>query len=257
MGIKSLIAATATVAVLALGGTQPAGAAGEAVALPKQDWSFNGIFGTIDRAAAQRGLQVYREVCATCHSLDYIAFRNLTDLGYSEDEVKAIAAEYEVQDGPDDEGEMFFRPGTPADRFPAPFANEKAARASNGGAYPPDLSLIVDARAGFEDYIYGVLTGYEEAPADVTLMAGMSYNKYFPGHQIAMAQPLYEDGVTYADGTKASVEQMAKDVTTFLAWAAEPNMEARKQTGIAVILFLIVLSGLFYASKRKIWANVH
>lgn len=257
MGIKSLIAATATVAVLALGGTQPANAAGEAVALPKQDWSFNGIFGTFDRAAAQRGLQVYREVCATCHSLDYIAFRNLTDLGYSEDEVKAIAAEYEVQDGPNDEGEMFARPGTPADRFPAPFANEKAARASNGGAYPPDLSLIVDARAGFEDYVYGVLVGYEEAPAGVTMMAGMNYNKYFPGHQIAMAQPLYEDGVTYADGTKASIEQMAKDVTTFLAWASEPNMEGRKQTGIAVILFLIVLSGLFYASKRKIWADVH
>jgi ubiquinol-cytochrome c reductase cytochrome c1 subunit len=257
MGIKSLIAATATVAVLALGGTQPANAAGEAVALAKQDWSFNGIFGTVDRAAAQRGLQVYREVCATCHSLDYIAFRNLTDLGYSEDEVKAIAAEYEVQDGPNDEGEMFTRPGTPADRFPAPFPNEKAARASNGGAYPPDLSLIVDARAGFEDYVYGVLIGYEEAPAGVTMMAGMNYNKYFPGHQIAMAQPLYEDGVTYADGTKASIDQMATDVTTFLAWAAEPNMETRKRTGIAVILFLIVLSGLFYASKRKIWADVH
>ncbi|WP_193183508.1 cytochrome c1 [Nisaea sediminum] len=257
MGIKSLIAATATVAVLALGGAQPANAAGEAVVLPKQDWSFNGIFGTLDRAAAQRGLQVYREVCSTCHSLDYIAFRNLTDLGYSEDEVKAIAAQYEVQDGPNDEGEMYTRPGTPADRFPAPFANENAARASNGGALPPDLSLIVDARAGFEDYVYGVLTGYEEVPAGVTLMAGMNYNKYFPGHQIAMAQPLYADGVTYADGTKASVEQMAKDVTTFLAWASEPNMETRKQTGIAVILFLIVLSGLFYASKRKIWADVH
>ena len=256
MGMKSLIAATAAFAALAMNG--PAvHAAGDAVQLEKQEWSFSGLFGTFDRAAAQRGLQVYREVCATCHSLDYIAFRNLADLGYSEAEVKAIAAEYEVVDGPNDEGEMFTRAGTPSDRFVAPFPNEQAARAGNGGAYPPDLSLIVEARAGFEDYIYGVLTGYGEAPEGVQIAEGMHYNKVFPGHQIAMGQPLYEDGVTYADGTKASVEQMSKDVTTFLTWAAEPNMEERKRTGVAVILFLIVASGLFYASKRKIWANVH
>lgn len=256
MGMKSLIAATALFTALSMGG-QAAHAAGDPIHLEKQDWSFSGLFGTFDRAAAQRGLQVYREVCATCHSLDYISFRNLADLGYSEEEVKAIAAEYEVVDGPNDDGEMFTRPGTPADHFVAPFANDNAARASNGGALPPDLSLIVEARAGFEDYLYGLLTGYGEAPEGVTVSEGMSYNKSFPGFQIAMAQPLYEDGVTYADGTKASVEQMARDVTTFLAWASEPNMEERKRTGVAVILFLIVASGLFYASKRKIWADVH
>lgn len=257
MRIKSLIAATAAFASLTLGG-HSAQAAGDAIAIPSQDWSFSGIFGTFDRASAQRGLQVYREVCASCHSLDYIAFRNLADLGYSEAEIKAIAAEYEVEDGPDDEGEMFMRPGTPADRFVAPFANENAARASNNGAYPPDLSLIVEARAGFEDYLYALLTGYqEEPPAGVELMEGMYYNDYFSGHQIAMAPPLYEDGVEYADGTKASIAQQAKDVTTFLTWASEPMLEERKQTGVAVILFLIVASGLFYASKRKIWADVH
>tara|TARA_E500000318_G_scaffold105552_1_gene112574 strand:- start:305 stop:1075 length:771 start_codon:yes stop_codon:yes gene_type:complete len=256
MGMKSLIAATALFTALSMGG-QTAHAAGDAIHLEKQDWSFSGLFGTFDRGAAQRGLQVYREVCSTCHSLDFIAFRNLADLGYSEAEVKAIAAEYEVVDGPNDEGEMFTRAGTPSDRFVAPFANDNAARASNGGALPPDLSLIVEARAGFEDYIYALLTGYGETPEGVHVAEGMSYNKAFPGHQIAMAQPLYEDGVTYSDGTTASVDQMARDVTTFLTWAAEPNLEARKRTGVAVILFLIVASGLFYASKRKIWASVH
>lgn len=256
MGMKSLIAATVAFAALAMNGPA-AHASGEAIHLEKQDWSFSGLFGTFDRAAAQRGLQVYREVCSTCHSLNFISFRNLADLGYSEEEVKAIAAEYEVVDGPNDDGEMFTRAGTPSDRFVPPFPNDKAARAGNGGALPPDLSLIVEARAGFEDYVYGVLTGYGEAPEGVHVADGMHYNKAFPGHQIAMGQPLYEDGVTYSDGTKASIEQMAKDVTTFLTWASEPNLEARKRTGVAVILFLIVASGLFYASKRKIWANVH
>lgn len=256
MRMKSLIAATVAFAALAMNAPS-ANAAGEAIDLEKQDWSFSGLFGTFDRAAAQRGLQVYREVCSTCHSLNYIAFRNLADLGYSEDEVKAIAAEYDVVDGPNDEGEMFTRPGTPADHFVAPFDNDNAARAGNGGALPPDLSLIVEARAGFEDYIYGLLVGYAEAPEGVTVADGMHYNKAFPGHQIAMGQPLYEDSVTYSDGTTASIEQMSKDVTTFLTWASEPNLEARKRTGVAVILFLIVASGLFYASKRKIWADVH
>lgn len=256
MRMRSLIAATALFAALSIGGPA-AHAAGDPIHLEKQDWSFSGLFGTFDRASVQRGLQVYREVCASCHSLDYISFRNLADIGYSEAEVKAIAAQYDVVDGPNDEGEMFTRPGTPADRFVAPFANDNAARASNGGALPPDLSLIVEARAGFEDYIYGLLTGYGEAPEGETVAEGMSYNKVFPGFQIAMAQPLYEDGVTYADGTKASVDQMARDVTAFLTWASEPNLEERKRTGVAVILFLIVASGLFYASKRKIWADVH
>lgn len=256
MGMKSFIAATAAAAALVIG-SHGAMAAGGETHLEKQEWHHSGLFGTFDRAAAQRGLQVYREVCATCHSLNFIAFRNLADLGYSEDEIKAIASEYDVTDGPNDEGEMFTRPGTAADHFVAPFPNDNAARAANGGALPPDLSLIVEARAGFEDYVYSVLVGYGKAPADVHIGDGMHYNKAFPGHQIGMPQPLYDDGVTYADGTKATIHQMAHDVTVFLTWAAEPNLETRKRTGIAVILFVIVMTGLFYASKRKIWADVH
>ena len=256
MLLKSLIAATVAFAALSMNSPQ-ASAAGEPIHLEKQDWSFSGLFGTFDRAAAQRGLQVYREVCATCHSLNFIAFRNLAELGYSGDEVKAIAAEYEVVDGPNDDGEMFTRPGIPSDYFVAPYPNDNAARASNGGALPPDLSLMVEARAGFEDYMYGLLVGYTEPPEGMEISEGMHYNKVYPGHQIAMGQPLYEDSVTYSDGTSASIDQMARDVTTFLTWASEPNLETRKRAGVAVILFLIVASGLFYASKRKIWADVH
>ncbi|MBU0726562.1 MAG: cytochrome c1 [Alphaproteobacteria bacterium] len=230
--------------------------AAEGVALPKQNWSFGGLFGTFDRAAAQRGFQVYKEVCSACHGAYHLHYRNLGALGFSEAEVKAIAAGYEIPDGPNDDGDMFVRPGLPADKFFRPFANEKAARASNGGAYPPDLSLIAKARPGGADYLYALLTGYQEPPAGVTLMEGMHYNAYFPGHQIAMAQPLYADGVTYSDSTPATIEQMARDVSTFLAWAAEPEMERRKQMGVSVILFLLVFTGLAYASMRKVWSTV-
>jgi ubiquinol-cytochrome c reductase cytochrome c1 subunit len=247
---------TAIALLLAAPLVSPAANAAEGVAIPSQNWSFQGLFGTFDRAAAQRGFQVYKEVCATCHGAYHLNYRNLTALGFSEAEVKAIAAEDTVMDGPNDDGEMFERPAEPADKFKRPFANEKAARAANGGAYPPDLSLIVKARPGGADYLYALLTGYHEPPADVTLMEGMNYNAYFPGHQIAMAQPLYDDSVTYADGTEASVEQMASDVSTFLAWASEPELEQRKRMGISVMLFLIVLTGLAYASMRKIWADV-
>jgi len=231
--------------------------AAEGVAIPAQDWSFSGIFGTFDRAAAQRGLQVYREVCAGCHSLKRIAFRNLADLGYGAEEIKAMAAEATVVDGPDDDGEMFERTGRASDYFPSPFPNDKAAAASNGGAVPPDLSLMVKARAGGADYLYALLTGYEEPPADFEMLEGLSYNAYFPGHQIAMAQPLDDDAVEYADGTAATLDQMSHDISVFLAWTAEPEMEERKQTGIKVILFLLVLTGLLYAVKRKIWADLH
>lgn len=224
---------------------------------PDQNWSFEGIFGTFDRASAQRGFQVFKESCNACHSLSRVRYRNLADLGFSEDEVRAIAAQYEVTDGPNDNGEMFQRPARPADPFKAPFPNPQAARAANNGALPPDLSLITKARAYGPDYLYALLTGYEEAPPDVKLLEGLQYNKWFPGHQIAMPPPLSEGAVTYADGTKATVEQMAHDVTTFLAWAAEPELEARKRLGIEVILYLIVLAGLLYAAKRKVWANVH
>jgi len=232
-------------------------AAGEAPTPPSRDWSFDGIFGTFDRASAQRGFQVYRTVCAGCHALDYVAFRNLADLGYNEAEIKQIASEYTIVDGPNDEGEMFERPGLPADRFPAPFPNEQAARFANGGAYPPDLSLIIKARPNGANYVHALLTGYSEPPADVTLGIGQYWNEYFPGHQLAMAQPLYGEDVEYADGTPATIEQEAHDVVTFLTWASEPTMEARKTAGVMTILFLIVFTGLLYATKRKIWADLH
>ena len=233
-------------------------AAGEAVDLLDKSWPHDGVFGTFDRPAAQRGFQIYREVCAGCHSLKYVAIRNLEDLGFSEDEVKALAAEYTVTDGPDDDGEMFERPGKPFDYFPSPYPNENAARAANGGAYPPDLSLITKARADGTNYIYSLLQGYsDEPPADVELADGMSYNAYFPGHQIAMAQPLYEDAVVYADGTGTSLEQHASDVATFLTWTAEPKLEERKGMGLKAMIFLVILTGLFYATKRKIWSDLH
>ncbi len=245
--------AAAALSVAAAPSTQAA----EAVELPDYDFSFDGVFGTFDQAALQRGFQVYREVCSACHGVRLIAFRNLADLGYDEEEIKALAAEYMVEDGPNDQGEMYMREATPADRFPSPYANEQEARMMNGGAYPPDLSLMAKKRAGGADYIKALLVGYEEAPADVELMPGMYWNEYFPGHQIAMPQILFPDSVSYADGTEASVAQMSRDVATFLMWTAEPMLETRKQMGIKVILFLLVFTGLMYAVKRKVWADLH
>lgn len=249
---KIILAAGVTLGLMS--GAQ---AAGEAITLPKQDWSFYGIFGTYDRAQAQRGFQVYKEVCAACHALHLVSYRNLQDLGFSEEEVKAIAANYKVTDGPNDAGEMFERAARPSDKFVSPFPNENAARASNNGAYPPDLSLIAKARVGGPDYLYALLTGYEKAPADVQLLDGQYYNKYFPGHKIAMPQPLNDGQVTFADGTQASVSNMARDLTVFLNWAAEPELERRHRLGVQVILFLIVATGFFYAAKRRVWADVH
>jgi len=234
----------------------PAQAAGEAEPLPQHDWSFAGPFGTFDRGALQRGFQVYRQVCSACHGIKRVAFRNLADLGYSAEEIKAIAAEYQVTDGPNDDGEMFQRKATPADRFPSPYANEKAARAANNGAYPPDQSLIVKARHDGANYVRALLLGYGEAPAGMKIQDGMHYNKYFPGHQIAMASPLMEGVVTYQDGTPATQEQMANDVVTFLAWAAEPEAEARKRMGLKVMIFLVPMTIALYLLKRKIWSRV-
>ncbi|MBX7145950.1 MAG: cytochrome c1 [Alphaproteobacteria bacterium] len=229
----------------------------EHISLPKQDWSFKKPWGAFDRAAQQRGFAVYKEVCSTCHSMSLIAYRNLRDIGLSEDAIKAIASQYQIGDGPNDEGEMFERPGLPSDKFKNPYSNEKAARAANNGAYPPDLSLIIKARPEGADYIYNLLTGYDKAPTDVKIQEGMYYNKYFTGHNIAMPPPLTTDGqVTYADETPATVQQMAKDVVTFLAWAAEPELEVRHRTGIKTITFLIVLSVLLYFVNRKIWAKI-
>ncbi len=244
-------------AVLLFGLQAGAALAAKGKELPERDWSFTGIFGKYDRGAMQRGLQVYQEVCSGCHGLRFIAFRNLGALGYSEDEVKAIAAEYSIVDGPDEEGEMFERPGRPSDRFPSPFPNDKAAAASNNGAVPPDLSLIVKARTGGADYIHGLLTGYADPPADLEILEEQNYNLYFPGNVTAMAPPLFEDAVEYGDGTPATVEQMATDLSTFLAWAAEPEMEERKSMGIGVMLFLLVFTGVLYAVKRKVWADLH
>ena len=223
-----------------------------------RDWSFQGLFGTFDRGAQQRGLQVYKEICAACHSLRLVAYRNLEGIGLKEDQIKAIAAEFEVTDGPNDEGEMYTRPARPADRFASPFPNDNAARAANNGALPPDLSLMTKARKGGADYLYGLLTGYkEEPPEGVEVMEGLNYNLYFPNNQIAMAPPLADDAVEYSDGTKATVHQLAEDVITFLAWAAEPELEERKRMGVKVILFLIVLTGMFYALKRQVWKDQH
>ncbi len=225
--------------------------------LPRQAWSFDGVFGTYDRASLQRGFQVYKEVCSACHPVKYLHFRDLSEIGYNTDEVKAIAASYQVADGPNDEGQMFQRPGRPSDSIPGPFPNDQAARAANNGALPPDQSLIVNAREGGTDYVYAILTGYKEAPADFKLLAGMNYNEFFPGHQIAMPPPLSDNAVTFADGTPATVPQMAHDVATFLTWASEPNLEVRHRTGFKVFLFLIVGVGVFYAAKRKIWSAIH
>lgn len=236
------------------------------------DFSFEGPFGKFDKAQLQRGFQVYKEVCSACHSLNYVSYRELGNAdgpGFSAPEVEAIAAGYEVQDGPDSAGEMFMRPAKPFDKFVPPFPNPEAAIAANG-AYPPDLSLITKARSGWSgtfkqlfygmggsEYVYSVLTGYSDAPKGLVGPEGKHYNKYFSaGPWITMAAPLSDGGVTYADGTKATVDQMARDVSAFLTWTAEPKMTERKQTGFRVMVFLIIFAGLLFASYKVLWRNV-
>lgn len=231
-------------------------AAGNKPTPPKQNWSWEGIFGTFDRGSAQRGYQVYKEVCSSCHGMDLIAFRTLEGIGFSEGEIEAIAAEYTYETGPNDEGEMFERAGLPSDKFKNPYANRKEAEATNNGAYPPDLSLMTKARKGGADYVYALLTGYEDpAPEGFEVPEGQYYNKWFGGHLISMAPPLSDDLVSYQDETPATLDQTARDVVTFLAWAAEPELEVRKSLGIKVILFLIIFGILAYLSKRKLWSN--
>ena len=272
------------VIMLAVAGALFAGSAQDARAEeqetpPSQKWSFAGPLGTYDRGALQRGLKIYKEVCANCHGLSYIAFRNLADPGgpgYSPAQAAALASEYKVKDGPNDQGDMFERPGRPADYFPSPFPNEQAARAANDGGLPPDLSLIAKARSyerGFPwfvvdfftqfqeqgpNYVNALLQGYEKKkPAGVTLPEGTYYNKYFPGHAIKMPQPLTNGQVTFDDGSPATVEQYSKDIATFLMWAAEPRMEARKQLGLLVFVVLIIFTVLMYFTKKKVWADAH
>ncbi|CAO5681111.1 MAG: Cytochrome c1 [Holosporales bacterium] len=225
-------------------------------AIEHQNWSFNKWNGTFDRAALQRGFQVYKEVCAACHALKHIRFRELKNIGFSDGEIKALAQGYEILDGPNDDGEMFKRPGEPKDALPWVFKNEKQARSANNGALPVDLSMVVKARKHGADYVYALLTSYKEAPKDVVKSDTQYWNEAFPGHLLSMAPPLTDGQVTYADGTKATIEQMAKDVTTFLAWAAEPEMETRKQMGINALIFLCAMTIIFYLVKRRIWKDV-
>ena len=238
-------------------------AAGGATPPPELEWSFDGPFGAFDRAQLKRGWQVFKEVCAACHSLHQIYYRHLEDIGFSAVEVKKIAAEDEVPAGPNEDGEThdggdpLVRAAKPFDKVKKPFLNDAAARAANNGALPPDLSLTSKVHATGVDYIAAVLTGYKEPPSGFKLSDGMSYNTYFAGNQIAMPAPLSAEVVEYADGTKATVKQMALDVSAFLAWTAEPEMEERKRLGIKVLLFLIVFTALLYALKRRIWADVH
>tara|TARA_B100000586_G_scaffold47151_1_gene30953 strand:- start:3920 stop:4696 length:777 start_codon:yes stop_codon:yes gene_type:complete len=228
--------------------------------LTKVDWSFKGMTGKFDRSSLQRGYQVYNEICASCHSMDLLSYRNLGEKGgpeFSIDQVKAIAASFEVTDGPDSQGEMFTRPGRPSDKFVSPYPNVQASTAANGGAYPPDMSVLVKARKGGADYIYSVLMGYEEAPQDFELEDGVYYNRYMGGNKIKMAKPLLEGSVTYADGTETTESQMAIDVTTFLTWASEPHLEARRQIGLKVIMYLIILTILVYLSMRRLWSRIN
>ena len=224
----------------------------------KTKWSFEGIFGTFDRASLQRGYQVYQEVCSGCHSVQHLSYRNLSEKGgpeFSIEEAKAIAAQFEVEDGPNSDGEMFMRPGRLSDKFVKPYPNVEASTAANDGAYPPDMSVLTKARAGGADYIYSLLLGYEEAPTGFELDDGVYYNKYIPGNKIKMSAPLSDGLVEYSDSTQATTAQMAKDVTTFLVWAAEPHLEAQHRMGFKAIIYLIVLFILVYMSKQKVWSR--
>ncbi len=252
--------------------------AAEQVAPPRSSWSFAGPFGMFDRGQLQRGLKVYREVCQSCHGLTYVSFRNLAEPGgpgLSVAQAASVASEYKIPDGPNDQGEMFERDGRPADRFPSPFANDAQARMVNNGIVPPDLSLITKARTyerGFPwfvfdiftlyqeqgvDYLRALLLGYEDPPGNFPLPPGTHYNRYFPGNAIAMANPLTDGQVEYTDGTPATVQNYASDVSAFLQWAAEPHMEARKRTGFQVMIFLIVFAGMLYFVKKRVWSGVH
>ncbi len=231
-------------------------AAGAVEKLIERNWPFEGKFGSFDRPSIQRGFQVYKEVCAACHSVKRVYFRNLTEIGFTEAEVKALAAEYQIIDGPDESGDMYERKAIASDKMPKPYANENAARAANGGAYPPDLSLMVKARPDGANYLYSLLNGYEEPEAGFKVPAGMHYNKYFSGKLIAMPKPLANGQVEYIDGTNNSLEQMSVDLVNFLQWTAEPELEARNKMGIRSLIFLVIFTILFYIAKKRIWQSI-
>ena len=269
--------------LVALDQPRTAMAASDIPHIDRQDWSFAGMFGFYDRGQLQRGYRVYKEVCANCHGMKFLHYRNLAEPGgpeFSKAAVKYLASQYEVQDGPDSEGQMYKRKGRAADKFVSPYANEQEARSSNNGAFPVDLSLITKARSiheevpfymsplkiiqdiatgyqeGGADYVYAILTGYSDVPAGMELADGMEYNKYFSGHQIAMPNPLADDIVEYTDGTPATAVNYAKDVTEFLMWAAEPKLEERKRLGFRVLFYLLTLSGLLFFAKKLVWKDI-
>lgn len=274
--LKTAFIATAAAGLLAISTMAANAAGGYPINKPKNpDWSFAGPFGHWDIGQLQRGLKVYTEVCSACHALGLMSYRNLEDLGYTDTQIRNYAAEYEVEDGPNDDGEMFTRPAVPTDRFKSPYPNKQAAIAANGGAYPPDMSLLAKARAverGFPtfifdiftmyaesgpDYIYSLLTGYEEAPEGTEILEGLHYNPYFiSGNALAMANPLSDGIVSYDDGAPETVDQYAKDVSAFMMWTAEPSLDERKQRGFIVVLFLVLFAGLLYFTKKKVWAGV-
>ncbi|XP_069568783.1 cytochrome c1, heme protein, mitochondrial [Brachyistius frenatus] len=248
-------------------GVVTAGGAGLALALhqsvkasdlelhpPNYPWSHAGPLSSLDHASIRRGYQVYKQVCAACHSMEYLAFRNLVGVSHTEDEVKTIAEEVEVVDGPDERGEMFTRPGKLSDYFPKPYPNPEAARNANNGALPPDLSYIVNARHGGEDYVFSLLTGYCEPPAGVILREGLYYNPYFTGQAIGMAPPIYNEILEYDDGTPATMSQVAKDVCTFLRWASEPEHDQRKRMGLKLLMGAVIIIPLLYYMKRHRWS---
>ena len=261
---RALVAALAGVLALFAGAAARAQEEVPTPTPPRQEWSFNGVFGSYDQAALQRGFQVYKEVCSACHALKYIAYRDLAELGYSDDQIKGFAAQFQVTDGPNDQGQMYQRAAKPSDMFVSPFPNDQAARAANNGALPPDMSMLVKAREGGPDYIQALLTGYvpfdkltPEQIKAASVTKDDNYNTYFPGHRIAMPPPLADDKVQYVDGTKATLGQEVSDVIEFLAWASEPHLEDRNRTGVRVILFLLAMAGLMYAVKRQVWADKH
>ncbi len=229
----------------------------EAATPPSVGWSFSGPFGTYDRASLQRGFQIYQQVCSNCHSMHLMHYRDLSGIGLNADQIKAVAAAVTVPGGTNDAGDPVDRPGLAADAFKLPFPNDKAARAANGGALPPDQSLIVNARADGSNYIHALLNGYVDPPAGTKVPEGQYYNEYFPGHFLAMPQPLRDDSVTYSDGTKATLDQESKDIVTFLTWTSNPEMEERKALGVKAVLFLALMTGLTYTVKKRVWKDVH
>jgi ubiquinol-cytochrome c reductase cytochrome b/c1 subunit len=265
-------------AAVSMLGVVSANAAEDTPTIDRQSWSFSGPFGTYDRAQLQRGYHVYKEVCAACHGMSMIAFRNLAQPGgpgFTEAQAKSVAAEYKITDGPNDKGEMFERPGRLSDHFPSPDANEQAARARFNGALPPDLSVIAKARGvesgvargllniitqyqeGGPDFLYAYLTGYAKPPAGEKLTPTQHWNRVFPGHKTQMPPPLTDGQVEYTDGTPATVAQYSRDVSAFLMWTAEPHLEARKRIGFQVMIFLLIYAGLAYYTKKKVWADLH